>query len=188
MAKYYYKRDKLLIRKSLQILSSLIFVFGLLIVIYVFFPLISWQVYFAPAFASQKIEVPIPKTTVVNSSTISDLLTSVTNSLSVDYNNSSNWYPTDLRKGNEVVPNYFISIPKIDITNADVSTKDTDLAKHLVQYNSDLVPPSKGNTVIFGHSTLPQLYDKNNYKTIFANAYKLTVGDEIFVTISNGRC
>jgi sortase A len=39
--------------------------------------------------------------------------------------------------------------------------------------------------VIFGHSTLPQLFEENNYKTIFANAYQLEVGDEIFVNLDD---
>lgn len=60
-----------------------------------------------------------------------------------------------------------------------------DLTKHLVQFNSDSIPPNEGNSVIFGHSTLPQLYDPNNYKTIFANAYKLTKGDKIIIETSN---
>jgi len=59
------------------------------------------------------------------------------------------------------------------------------LSEHLVQYNSDSVPPNPGNTVIFGHSTLPQLYDPENYKTIFANLYKLEVGDKVIVKVAN---
>jgi sortase A len=55
----------------------------------------------------------------------------------------------------------------------------------LVQFNSDSAPPHQGNTVIFGHSTLPQLYDPNDYKTIFANAYKLEVGDQMIVKMDN---
>jgi sortase A len=56
--------------------------------------------------------------------------------------------------------------------------------KHLVQFNSDTLPGKDGNSVIFGHSTLPQLYDPKNYKTIFANAYKLEVGDQIITEVN----
>ena len=37
--------------------------------------------------------------------------------------------------------------------------------------------------MIFGHSTLPQLFNAKDYKTIFANAYKLKNGDIIYATV-----
>ena len=37
--------------------------------------------------------------------------------------------------------------------------------------------------MVFGHSSLPQLYRKNDYKTIFANLYKLIPGDSIKITV-----
>ena len=55
----------------------------------------------------------------------------------------------------------------------------------MVNYGGTAVPPDNGNAVIFGHSTLPQLYAEGNYKTIFTFLYKLTVGDEIIVTSTN---
>jgi membrane associated rhomboid family serine protease len=94
MAKYYYKSKKKNFKKLLRLLGIPIFIIGIGILIYVFFPVFSWQVYFAPVFAAQNFEVPIPKTTVVNGSTISNLLTSATSSIGVDYTNANNWYPT----------------------------------------------------------------------------------------------
>lgn len=185
MAKYYYKRDKLKIRRAIQILSGLIFAIGAGIIIYIFFPLLSWQVYFAPVFAAAKIEIPIPKTTVVSASTITTLVSSATNSLGRDYTNAMNWYPTDARGNAKTIPNYTLSIPAIELDNVEVSTQDTDLTKHTVQYNYDSIPPNEGNSIIFGHSTLPQLFNKYDYKTIFANAYKLKVGDKILVNMKN---
>ncbi len=157
----------------------------MLILGYIFFPLISWQIYFAPVFASQKIQLPIPKTTVVSAPSIGNLISSATSSFSTNLNDANNWYPKFSGEKDKIAENYSVSIPKINITNAIVSTVDTDLTTHLVQYNSDSVPPRHGNSVIFGHSTLPQLFDEKNYKTIFANAYKLQAGDEIFVNVTN---
>ena len=51
----------------------------------------------------------------------------------------------------------------------------------MVNYSGTALPPQNGNAVIFGHSTLPQNYQSNNYKTIFTYLYKLTPGDEIIV-------
>ena len=182
MGKTYYKRDKRNFKNLFKIFSVLVVIGGGIIFSYTFFPLISWQIYFAPVFASQKIQAPIPTNTVINPSSIGELITSVTTSFNRDYTNAYNWYPgLSERSGN--VGTYTISIPKIEIKNAVVSNEDSDLTKHMVQYNSDTFPSKEGNSVIFGHSTLPQLYDPKNYKTILANAYKLAVGDEIIVNV-----
>ncbi len=77
-----------------------------------------------------------------------------------------------------------MSIPAIDIKDAIVSTNDYDLSKHLVNYQGTSTPPNLGNSVIFGHSTLPQLYDPTDYKTIFANVLKLKIGDDIFTNVN----
>lgn len=164
--------------------------FGLLTIIYIFFPLISWLIYFSPIFASQDIKAPIPKTTIVDPSTIGSLVLSSAQKISgVDYTNAQNWFPTlegKLKQNSEVnVASYTISIPQLSIKNAIVSTTDYDLSKHLINYPGTAIPPKSGNTVIFGHSTLPQLFNPNDYKTIFATAYTLKVGDIIQVMVMN---
>lgn len=183
MAKYKYhqKRNFKLLGK---ILSVVIILIGAGFFAYTFFPLISWQIYFAPAFASQKIDAPIPQHNVINPASVTSLISTATNNVGSDYTNAYNWYP-GYEKNETFKVSYTIDIPKIDIKDAVVTNEDADLTKHLVQYNSDTHPPKMGNSVIFGHSTLPQLYDRNNYKTIFANAYKLGVGDQIIVNIKN---
>ena len=65
-----------------------------------------------------------------------------------------------------------------------MSTRDNNLAIHLVNYQNTAIPPDNGNAVIFGHSTLPQLFNPNDYKTIFATAYQLRLGDEIYATVN----
>lgn len=184
MSKYYYKKNGKRRKLIIRLIGALTILTGLGILFYVFFPFLSWQVYFAPVFASQNVETPIPKTTVVSASSIGNLLASAANSFGIDYTNANNWYPTNKQAFGKIIPAYFLSIPKIGIKNAVVSTKDPDLTKHLIQYNTDSVPPLAGNSIIFGHSTLPQLYNENDYKTIFANAYKITVGDKILIGIN----
>lgn len=183
MAKYYYRGKNKKFKLFAKLFCALIILGGGLIFSYTFFPLISWQIYFAPAFASQKIEAPIPSHNVINPSNITQLITTAAN-LNTDYTNAYNWYP-GYKRGEKVITDYTISIPKIDIVDAIVTNKDDDLTKHLVQFNTDSEPPKEGNSVIFGHSTLPQLFDPTNYKTIFANAYKLSVGDTIIVKNKN---
>lgn len=189
MGKIYYKKsNNTNKKKTLRFISFLFFLFGLSIIIYVFFPLFSWQIYFAPVFANQSITAPIPKNNIVSVSTLKNLLGEAANSFSgVDYTNAQNWFPNYKyqKQGNLKLQFYTISIPKLKIKNAVVSASDTDLAKHLVNYGGTAIPAEKGNAVIFGHSTLPQLYNAKDYKTIFTNLYLLSEGDEIIVNSSN---
>ncbi len=186
MGKYYYKKAGKKIKKTARLLSLLIVIIGISIAGYVFFPLISWQIYFAPVFASQDIAVPIPQTNLVNSKTIGSLISEASNSLTgVDYTNAQNWFPNfKYQKVKPKIEIYTLSIPKLNIKDAVVSAVDDDLSKHLVNLGGTALPPDKGNAVIFGHSTLPQLFDPKNYKTIFAKAYELKVGDELFTNAS----
>lgn len=189
MGNVYYKQNMVLgKRKALRLLGVLFLLTGVLMIIYIFFPLFSWQIYFAPSFASQNIQSPIPKNTIVSGNTFGAILSNAANSLTgVDYTNAQNWFPNYKYQNGEIpkILSYTISIPKLNIKNAVVSTADTDLTKHLVNYSGTAIPPEKGNAVIFGHSTLPQLYNRKDYKTIFSNLYKLTPGDEILVNSEN---
>ena len=181
MGKYYYKRNGDKLKRNLHLISIGSIIVGVSIISYVLFPIISWQIYFQPAFASQSITLSIPRANIV------DL---AKNSIDgTDYTRAENWFPRfnpnySGQKGQTDTPSYAISIPKINIKDASVSTVDTDLTKHLVNYQGTSIPGKNGNAVIFGHSTLPQLFNIKDYKTIFANAYKLKNGDSIYVLIN----
>lgn len=188
MNKYYYKKPSFLsVKKAVRLLGVCIFLGGISIVMYVFSPLLLWQLTLAPAFADQALTVPIPHHSLVTSVSLTSLVNASLQSLSgVDFTNAANWYPKyDFKHGTPREASYSISIPKLGITNASVSTVDTDLSKHLVNLAGTAVPPDKGNTVIFGHSTLPQLFNPHDYKTIFANAHTLQQGDSIIATVNN---
>lgn len=184
MGRYYYKKtqgNKL--KKFVRLISILLIVIGILTLFYVLLPFISWQIYFSPVFASQNIVFSIPNANIID-------LTK--NSLDgTDYTRAENWFPKFSPSNRSAlsgqaqadVPFYRIAIPSIKIGNAQVSTVDTDLKKHLVNYQGTGIPGKNGNAVIFGHSTLPQLFNAEDYKTIFSNAYKLKNGDSIFATV-----
>lgn len=192
MAKYYYKKNSKALKKAIfRLLGLAIFFGGIFTLLYVLFPLISWQIYFAPIFASQEIAVPIPKTAIVSEATIKSLVSTAANNITgVDYTNAQNWFPAynppaGTEAGNLKVSSYTLSIPKLGIENATVSTVGYELDKYLVNYPGTAIPSDNGNAVIYGHSTLPQLFNSKDYKTIFATAYKLSVGDEVFATVEN---
>lgn len=181
MGKYYYKKNaQNNLKKYLRLASGLLLLTGISIILYVLFPIISWQLYFQPAFVSQDILLSIPRANIV------DL---ARNSIdATDYTKAENWFPKfnpgSNQKTQNDTPFYTISIPKINIEEAVVSTIDNDLIKHLVNYRGTSIPAENGNAVIFGHSTLPQLYNPKDYKTIFANVYKLKNGDIIYAMLN----
>lgn len=187
MNKYSYKKIKRKnFKKIFRFISLGIFLIGILGIIYISLPLLSWQVYFAPVFAEQKINAPIPKMTIVSTSSIKSLISVASGNIAgVNYSNAQNWFPTynpNLQKTPRV-SSYTLSIPKLKIKDAIVTTIDNDLDKHLVNYGGTAVPPEKGNSVIYGHSTLPQLFNPKDYKTIFATAFFLKPNDEIFANV-----
>ena len=185
MAHIYKKKNPAKKKKILRYSGLFISCLGIVFMLYIAFPLISWQIYFEPAFAANSIQTPIPKATVLNPDNIQTLLSSAMQSMNVNYSDAQNWFPQyhTALPVNPVVTTYNISIPKLHIQYANVSTIDTDLSNHLIQYPGTALPSRKGNTVIFGHSTIPQWFNPKDYKTIFATAHTLSTNDTITVTI-----
>ncbi len=113
----------------------------------------------------------------------------------LDYTKASSWFPGSVQNELFSVPKqavpenapslYTISIPSLGIFDAEVALRDEDLIKHLVQYPQTALPGQIGAPVIFGHSTLPQLYDSKNYKTIFSTLPKVKEGADILVKYDN---
>lgn len=189
MSKRYYKKfNKYSLRLLLRIAGIILILVGLGTTLYVFLPVILWQLFLAPVFSTEALAVPIPQATLVTPSNIKSLLATQAKVFSgIDYNHADNWFTTTPTTNSSKPPvtSYQLSIPKIGIDNAEVSTVDDDLGKHLVNFAGTCVPPAKGNCVVFGHSTLPQLFDPKNYHTIFANVHTLHIGDTIIVDSEN---
>lgn len=180
MSKYFYKKRRNT-KRFLRIFGGIISLTGFIALIYFFFPLISWQIFYPDTFASEsKMEVPVPKY-LVGDNNLKSVLSERINFFTTNYSDARNWYPQiqgDIGKSKKI-ESYFLSIPKLKIENVTVSTVDYELANHLVQYFGTSLPGENGTAVIFGHSTLPQLFDPKNYKTIFATLHTIKIGDEI---------
>jgi len=172
---------------GIRVIGFVLFFFGITLVLYIFAPLVLWQIFLEPALASQQIVMPIPTSNFITPGTIRTLLSAEVSSLNVDYNDAKNWFPYVQNTVGEIkIPYYKISIPKLNITGAQVSAVDTDLAHHLVQFPGTASPSDRENTVIIGHSTLPSLYNfPKDYKTIFAYAHTLNIGDKIVLQLGN---
>ena len=102
-----------------------------------------------------------------------------------DYTQASNWFVNPVLPNANVISNqvnyYTLSIPKIGINDITIEIGGNDLARNAVQYPGTAVPGSYCNTVIFGHSTLPQLYKVGSPISVFNYLPQVKVGDEIIV-------
>lgn len=102
-----------------------------------------------------------------------------------DFTKPSNWFvggPSHSDFSSSNVKFYTISIPRLGITDATVAIGGDDLTKNLVQYDGTADPGKIGNTVIFGHSVLPQFFNPKDYLTIFSTLPTLNEGDEIDIS------
>jgi LPXTG-site transpeptidase (sortase) family protein len=88
---------------------------------------------------------------------------------------------------NNVPEVFYLSIPKLKITNALVETNSTNLSpeKSLGHYKGSNLPGEAGTSFIYGHSVLPMFFNPKNYKTIFSTLDNLVAGDEILITYNN---
>ncbi len=96
----------------------------------------------------------------------------------------SNWFPETSEpatRPSSKVTHYTISIPFLKIFEAAVEIGGEDLKESLIHYGGTTLPGEFGNTVIFGHSVLPQFFNPKNYLTIFSTLPELSENDEVFV-------
>ncbi|OGM26035.1 hypothetical protein A2627_05415 [Candidatus Woesebacteria bacterium RIFCSPHIGHO2_01_FULL_39_28] len=150
-----------------RILASGLAIVGIIILSFVFYPILSYGVD-----SNQYIDSylsPIPNDELnLNQQT--------------DLTKASNWFTGGASKEDFVSSNvsyYTISIPKLGIENAVVSIGGEDLSKNLVQYPGTALPGKRGNSVIFGHSILPLFFNPKNYMSIFSTLPVLKKGDSI---------
>ncbi|MDP3974450.1 MAG: sortase [bacterium] len=165
MALYAYKKKT--ISKSAIVLnkiSRISIIFGLILMFWAFYPVISFEIY--------------SKFFIKNQAKISD---TDSNKLQ-DLTKASLWFPSvnsQVISQNINVKEYSLTIPKLNIENAKVIVGGEDLKKSLIQFVPTSLPGENGNVVILGHSTLPQLYNIKDYKTIFTYLPSLKEGDKI---------
>ena len=160
-------------QRELRALSFLLLAVGTGILLWTFWPIVSFSVTSGELFS--EIVTPIQDGTAYAAPN--------TSAAGADLTNPNAWFPTSPQK-RVVTPvnTYTLSIPKLKIQDAVVTVAGDDLTVSLVHYGGTALPGEYGNTVIFGHSTLVQLYNPNNYKTIFSLLPTLKAGDEIDVT------
>ena len=161
--------------------AGFFFVSGVLLFFSAVFPILRYQLEYATKF--NKIINPL-STNFYNRSH------NVLGSVNTDYTQLSNWFVDSSSNDKKIISShlaqsYLFSIPKLKIKDAVVSVGSMDLKKSLIQYPQTALPGQLGNTVIFGHSVLPQFFNPKSYLTIFSTLFKLKQGDEVLLNYDN---
>jgi sortase A len=163
---------------------------GMLLLFWSFYPVISFELYSRLFMQSNTLSpVPVVDRTSLLNSTGSTLGSYNMYSNNVrDFTQASLWFPSQgqiVDSGSFNIKDYYLTIPKLNISRAHVVVGGEDLSKSLVHYLPKTMPGEYGNVAIFGHSTLPQLYNEKDYKTIFTYLPSLEKGDKIMVQVGD---
>lgn len=174
MYRYVKTYPKKPIRKPM-VISYILMTLGIVVICWTLWPIASFFIYDQVMFAKTVSPVddgglrPVaPLAYASNSNT----------------NDPNTWFPTAPQK-KVVAPvnSYSLSVPSLHIDGATVVIAGDDLGKSLIHYGGTGLPGEYGNTVIFGHSTLPQLFrGTQDYHAVFATLPTIKEGSDILVT------
>lgn len=190
MAIYSYRKQNFSVkRRAVNYFSYLTLTIGVFLLFWSFYPIIAFEVY-SRLFIQNKMQTPLPQSTLISSlekaNTVLGSVDVFSNNLR-DFTNVSLWFPSVNQQTDQTkkltVKEYSLSIPRLNITKAKVLVGEDDLTKSLIHFLPKSLPGEYGNVVIFGHSTLPQLYNVKDYKTIFTYLSSLEKNDRIYVRL-----
>ncbi len=180
-----------------KVTSMFLVTIGILLILIAVWPIVSFNIFIAPKFAS--LQKPVPENKLEEVKEVkrgfsgekffsqSGTVAGASSDSSNDYTKASIWFPKKpaIKISQEDSISYSISIPKLKIKDATVIVGSDDLNKSLIQYGGTAFPGDYGNTVIFGHSVLPYFFNPKDYKTIFSTLPNLSEDDEIFIKYEN---
>lgn len=175
-------------RRRSRVVSFSLIGLGGAILAWVLWPIVSFTVISSDLFAQTvtPIQDSLASTKLdKNVANLSPVVFAASNTAPTgsDFTNANAWFPlAPQKKVVTPVNTYSLSVPKLKIFDADVTVAGDDLNTSLVHYGGTGLPGEYGNTVIFGHSTLPQFYNPKSYKTIFSLLPTMKAGDEIDIT------
>lgn len=188
VVRVYLKKHHSTKKKTINFFSYIFLIAGSLLLFWSFYPILSSIIY-SSLFLENNINTPVSKQ---NSNSVLNEANSVLGAFNIfsnnlrDYTRASIWFPAapKLNQPSQLtVKEYDLSIPKLNIKKARVVVDGEDLTKSLIHYLPRSLPGEYGNVAIFGHSTIPQLYNPKDYKTIFTYLSSLNKGDKIYINI-----
>lgn len=193
MTRYSYIKQHISVKKKISYyVSYFSLVIGTLLLFWSFYPILSFEIY-SRLFIQRDVISPVPSSALATSITAAGSVLGSYNAFSNnlrDFIQADLWFPLTKQpsgNGNITIKEYALSIPKLNISDAKVSVGGEDLSKNLIHYIPTSLPGEFGNVAIFGHSTLPQLYNIKDYKTIFTYLPSLDKGDKIVVKVGNTK-
>ncbi|HLD25317.1 MAG TPA: sortase [Patescibacteria group bacterium] len=159
------------------VISYLLMSLGVFIILWTVWPIASFFIFDQVVLAKTVSPLSDPGGLTAGSPVASAVGTQTTT-------DPNTWFPTRPQKNTTApVNSYILSIPSLDITDATVIISGDDLAKSLIHYGGTGLPGEYGNTVIFGHSTLPQFFrGTRDYKSIFSTLPTIKIGANIHIT------
>lgn len=163
-------------KKFSKALSVVFIIVGFILVLSSSFPILSYELFSPHALKEDKLLSPLPEEQKKEFAGLPR---------GNELTKASNWFegtPPVLGEATSGLTFYNISIPRLKIKNASVEVGGEDLSKSLIHYKGTALPGEKGNTVIFGHSTLPQLFKPDNYLSIFSTLPTIKKGEKIIVS------
>ncbi|MFZ5845224.1 MAG: sortase [Patescibacteria group bacterium] len=168
-------------RRRRKLLPFLLIGLGIFILGWTVWPILSFTLISDGLFT--KVISPLS-----DGSVLSPIVLAAGSEGNVDFTNANTWFPASPQK-KVVAPvnSYKLSIPRLKIEDATVIIAGDDLSKSLIHYGGTGLPGQYGTAVVFGHSTLPQFFNPQDYRTIFSTLPTLKVGDEIWVTYDKVR-
>lgn len=189
--RYRYLKQKPKKQRSPKLIffSTFSLVLGVFTLLWSFYPVMAYQL---GTFINTKKDLsPLPDSQIPGSlqqgmSIYNDSLAPYYSSYLKDFTSVADWFPKQkqqLSKKNQL-KDYRLTIPKLGLTDLKVEVGGQDLTRSLVQFGNQVLPGETGNVVILGHSTLPQLFDQNDYRTIFTYIPTLEPGDKIRVDLN----
>lgn len=171
----------------LVLFSSLSLFIGVFTLLWSFYPVMAYSI--GELVDKKDNHTPVPASELSgalrkNLVTYNDSMAPYYSSYLKDFTAVSDWFPEvpqSLSRKSDI-REYQIDIPKLGLTKLKVKVGGEDLSKSLVQYGNQVLPGEIGNAVVLGHSTLPQLFKADDYRTVFTFLPDLERGDKIRVS------
>lgn len=160
-------------KSILKFFSVFLIIIGLGLLASVAYPLFSYQI-FATSYFQPEFLTPLADSVFLSPVVLEE---------ERDLTQIANWFPNGSiqMKSSSKITYYTISIPHLKILSAAVKIGGENLKESLIHYSGAALPGEFGNTVIFGHSVLPQFFNPKNYLTIFSTLPTLEKGDWVLV-------
>lgn len=184
--KVYIKEEHSRAAVAARSISYVILIVGMLLMFWAYYPIISFEIY-ARLFFKEGATSPVPENSTATSIQFAQTVYAGTDQYSNnlrDFTHANVWFPVSnvsLPKENIDIKEYNLSIPKLNLKNLKVAVGGDDLSKSLIHYVPTSKPGQYGNIAIFGHSTIPQLFNAKDYKTVFTYLPQMDIGDKVYI-------